>query len=360
MKILLATLEYTPFLGGVARYYANLAKFWPKPGGLAVLDNSRAELMAKITYPRWLPSLWNLWYYIKKEKADQVLIGQILPLGIAMFCLSILTGKTYSVFLHGMDIAWALKSKRKQYITGKILVQAEHIICSSCYAPKIVKANFPQVDPTKLHVVHPGVEVKPAVSHETIMNLRTRYGLTGKTVVLTLARLVKRKGQDTAIKAMRGLSATRPDLVYIIAGTGPDESYLRSLAAESKQVIFTGPVTEAEKWAWLELCDIFLMPSRDIAGDVEGFGIVFLEANIAGKAVIAGRSGGITDAVTDNQTGFLVDPENEKTVKDAVVRLAADKTLRDRLGEQGRARAESDFNWPGQAKKIFDILNNKP
>lgn len=105
------------------------------------------------------------------------------------------------------------------------------------------------------------------------------------------------------------------------------------------------------------MIDIFVMPARNIAGDFEGFGIVYLEANLCGKVVIAGNSGGVPDAVENNINGLLVDPENEEEIAQAIIELCADKNRREKLGEQGRQRALIKFNWKHQVENIFDFLN---
>jgi phosphatidylinositol alpha-1,6-mannosyltransferase len=117
-------------------------------------------------------------------------------------------------------------------------------------------------------------------------------------------------------------------------------------------------LSETDKWHWLDLCDIFIMPARDIDGDLEGFGIVYLEAALAGKPVIAGRSGGVTDAVLDDRTGLLVNPEKTGEIAQAIIKLAQYQGLRQRLGDQARQRALTDFNWQKLAKKVQAIINH--
>ena len=115
-------------------------------------------------------------------------------------------------------------------------------------------------------------------------------------------------------------------------------------------------VRDEERNNWYDLCDMFIMPARNINGDYEGFGMVYLEANLAGKPVVAGRSGGVGDAVVDGLNGLLVDPENTGEISRAIVKLARDPELRQKLGRQGRERALNDFNWQKQAKKIYKNL----
>jgi len=135
---------------------------------------------------------------------------------------------------------------------------------------------------------------------------------------------------------------------------------LKELARGINNVIFLGEVADKEKWAWLSLCDIFIMPARNIDGDFEGFGIVYLEANLAGKPVIAGDSGGTKDAVQGAYSGILVDPENISRIAGAVIGLAQDAKLIIKLGEQGRERAINEFNWEKQIDKIYNVIHRLP
>jgi len=177
----------------------------------------------------------------------------------------------------------------------------------------------------------------------------------------TLARIVKRKGIDRVIEALPEVAVALPEFCYYIAGTGPDEQYIRELAKKlpvnlQNKVIILGKISDEEKWLLLDACDIFIMPAREIEGDFEGFGVVYLEANLSGKPVIGGDSGGIADAVADGVSGILVDPESTHDIASAVIRLSQDAELRERLGRQGRERAILEFSWERQMRKLYDCI----
>ena len=126
------------------------------------------------------------------------------------------------------------------------------------------------------------------------------------------------------IKAMKEAVKSTPNLYYFIAGDGPDKRYIKESAKGVKNIVYLGEITDEEKWAWLKVCDIFIMPSRDIDGDFEGFGIVYIEASLMGKPIVAGDTGGVRDAVLGARTGILVDPENENRIAGAITALAQD------------------------------------
>lgn len=361
MKTLLFTLEYPPFKGGIANYYGHLAKYWPIDESLAVLDNSRNEIISR-EWPgflSWLGAIFVLRRKVRQKKIDYVLVGQILPLGTVAWLLSFFRPLPYAVFLHGMDFAYALRTPRKSWLASRILDRADRIIAANTYVAQRAAELRPAWE-GKIGVINPGIDSQaPLVDRNLSAALAEQYDLKDKTVLFTLGRLVRRKGVDRTIEALGLIGEPLiHDLRYFVAGDGPEKEHLRNLVPEKflKKIIFLGEITEDEKWAWLSLSDIFIMPARYIAGDFEGFGIVYLEANLCGKPVIAGRSGGVLDAVSDGSSGLLVDPESPPEIKEAIIKLVEDRALRERLGQQGEKRAVQDFNWENQVAKIVALI----
>lgn len=359
MKTLLFTLEYPPFRGGVANYYGNLVKYWPEPNDISVLRNNNGRLINdKLPFLKWLPAYFALRRKIKQEKTGHILVGQILPLGTVSLIYHKFYKIKYSIILHGMDLAYALKRPRKKWLVKKILRQAEKIICTNNYTAEMARQIFPGIEP-KLALVNPGVENLTASNPQLIKRLKEKYNLENKIILLSVGRLVKRKGFDKVVKVMPAVLKQRPNLVYVILGAGEEINNLKSQISNlklEKNIIIIAGATDDEKNLWYNLCDIFIMTSKNIAGDFEGFGIVYLEANLAGKPVIAGRSGGVADSVIDGQTGLMVNPENINEIADAVIKLAENPNFRQRLGEQGRVRAIKEFNWEKQINKIYKVI----
>jgi len=359
MKTLLFTLEYPPFHGGVAHNYGNLAKYWPIAEKLVVLDNNHQELMRRKGFLAWWPSYFSLKRKLAKDKFDYLLVGQILPLGTVAYFISWLYPIKYAIFLHGMDLAFALKSGRKRLLSKLILTRADRIICANSYVQEKLLEFIPEAS-SKTKIVNPGIEGgAPETDPGDILDIKKEYNLDDKTILLSLGRLVKRKGVDRTIEALAHIPAeVSKNLIYFIAGAGPREEYLKKLVPKNlaDQIVFLGSLSEEDKWVWLKLCDIFIMPSRDISGDFEGFGIVYLEANLCGKPVIAGNSGGVRDAVVDEISGLLVDPDRVEAISQTIVRLASNPELRAQLGERGRLRALRDFNWENQALEVSQFI----
>ena len=425
MRVLLFTLEYPPFKGGVAKYYSDIVEHWPadqelrSPAGdrnsaagdeIFVLDNNGNSLIKPTIWPHWLPALYRLVRTVRKKKIDHVLVGHILPLGTAAWLASIFMKFDYSVFLHGVDINYAYRvslrpgsgqahipstrlradadrgnnilrllsrSSRKRWLTKIILKSAKNIICNSNYSANITRKILDKKFHEKIIVVNPGVDYPkfdmryaPALSAaEGMRDQRKNCHLENKFIIFSLGRLVKRKGFDTMIEAMPYILEEHPNTVYIIAGAGLDEDYLKGIINDLPEaargaVRLIGPVSEDDKWAWLRACDIFAMPNRDIENgkgiDAEGFGIVYLEANLAGKPVIAGEAGGTDEAVIDHESGIIVDGDSADAVADGAIELLRDPMLRLELGEEGMRRALREFNVKNQVGKIYNIINEQP
>jgi phosphatidylinositol alpha-1,6-mannosyltransferase len=184
--------------------------------------------------------------------------------------------------------------------------------------------------------------------------------LHGKGVALTVARLMPRKGVDRTLEAVAALAPEFPDLVYVVAGDGPQRAELERRAAApdlAGRVRFTGEVEDADVPALHRLADVFLLPSRREAGDeVEGFGMALVEAGASGLPVIGGRSGGIPEAVVEGETGLLVDGGDPRAIAGALRRLLEDAELARRLGAGGRREVERRLNWERAAAEAWGIV----
>ncbi len=356
MKVLLFTLEYEPFKGGVANYYKNLFRYWPEGENISVLfKNYLSRRLKHFLYWR------DLCREYRKNKFDYILVGQLLPLGSVTYLFSKIFRIKYAVFIHGMEISPFVAGGRKSALVKKILFRADKIITPNNFTAKLI-ADILGEQNEKIVVVSPGIAERPVVDAARLMSLKNINNLNGEAILFSLGRLVKRKGFDTVIQALNTLAVNDLEKIkYVIAGTGPDENYLRALVLEyprlKDHVLFIGEISDVDKWSWLDLCAIFIMPARNIAGDFEGFGIVYLEANLSRKAVIAGRSGGVPDAVIDGVNGFLVDPDDKEVLAAKILQLLNDDRLRLELGQNGYERVTRDFKWADKIFQIYKAIN---
>lgn len=364
MRTLLITADFPPKQGGAARYYSKLFKSFPR-GSLMILaeedkksDSFDAGYPHPIIrkhfftaspklFPRWMSLFWFLDRIIRKYDIERICVGQVLPIGHVARIVKNFYGIPYYVFVHGMDIAQEMNLRRKMSIKG-ILKNADGIITNSEFTKNLLcQYNVPL---EKTCVITPCPGIAPP------LNPPPSKGGNGE-VILTVGRLVKRKGIDNLIKAFSELE--HDDAILQIAGSGPEKENLeqltRDLGIQDRVCFFDDPSDEKLSVLYAG-CDIFALPARGIRGDIEGYGIVCLEANSFGKPVVASRAGGLTEAVINEETGLLVDPENIEDIARASKRLLDNPELRERLGLAGKARAEKDFKWEDRTKQLQEFL----
>ncbi len=357
MKTILFALEYPPAVGGVENYYSKLTEYWPDE--FSVVDNRQRELVNKrLPIFSWLPACFTIRRAVQNLKPDWLIAGEILPIGTAMWLVSHLVSFRYAVVLHGLDFSLATQVFWKKFLAKKILLRASKIICANSYTTSLVQAFINQTE--KIHVVNPAIDTvlptfRPGLAH----GLRENYGLEHCFVLLSVGRLVKRKGFDAVISAMAALKDKQPFLRYVIIGDGPETDALQKAVEVldlRAHVIFLHKVSDEQKWAWFSLSDAFITTARNISGDYEGFGIVYLEANMFGKPVIAGKSGGVGDAVKHMKNGLVVDEENIDEIAQAIELLASDKALTQTLGTQAKEWVTTQCTWDTRVQEFYSIL----
>jgi phosphatidylinositol alpha-1,6-mannosyltransferase len=280
--------------------------------------------------------------------------------GRAFSWMSKLFGWKYVLFAIGNEVTRQL-GKSKEGRMRRVFHRADAVIALSSYIADRIK-------PLRLSSF---VTINPAVDVEKFFvmdkaSCKARFGWEGKTILLTAARVVARKGQDTVIRALPRIVGQLPQLRYVIAGTGEkDEVERLSDLARSlgvgQHVEFIGFFKNEDRTALYNAADVYVMISRyeKSERDVEGFGITFLEAGACSVPVIGGRSGGIPDAIQDGFSGFLVDPGDHDGIADRLKILLADDELRRRLGIQARRRVLEQFTWERYVDRMAAFLNER-
>jgi phosphatidylinositol alpha-1,6-mannosyltransferase len=212
----------------------------------------------------------------------------------------------------------------------------------------------------RIVLLYPGVTAENWQRTGNEVAIRKKLRLDGKRVLLTVSRLIPRKGHRTVLDAMPNIIQKVPNAVYVIVGEGREESGLRTLTTKlglDAHVRIVGSIPNGETVDFYHACDLFIMPSREMPnGDVEGFGLVFLEANACGKPVIGGNSGGTPDAIAHGESGFLVDPTSSEEVASRAIEVLTNPELGLRLGEQGRRRALTAFTWERSAQTLRQAM----
>jgi phosphatidylinositol alpha-1,6-mannosyltransferase len=338
LKALLITLEYPPQVGGVANYYSALVHAQVFDCAVATREDLPAH---------WLKAIPWLYRQIKQHHYSHILVGQVLPLGTVAWLVSRFTGTPYVVFTHGMDVLVPQQSARKRWLLHRILRKAQRVIAASEFTANQVR----QFDPKVQHVtvIHPAASITPHTpAQQPAAQLPEQF-------VLSVGRLVERKGFDYCIQALAGI----PNLHYVIAGNGDDRERLMQLAKDhgvQERVHILHNLSNGELAYLYQHCLYLLLPSRQLAnGDVEGYGIVVVEANRFGKTAIGGKAGGMEDAIQDGVTGLLVNPTDLQAIQGAMQRLLTDTADRQRLEQQALAWSQTQ-TWQHCAEQLKAVL----
>jgi len=294
----------------------------------------------------------------QRHAVDLVLFDPALPLGL----LGPRLGMPYGVILHGAEVTVPGRVPGARAAMAHVLRRSSLVISAGGYPAAEARRAAGQLEA-------PVVEVPPGVDTAAITTMlaperraaRTRLGLPSSgPLVVSLSRLVPRKGMDVLITAASRLAPSYPDLVLAIAGEGREMAQLRRQAAASPiPVRLLGRVSAEDRAALLGAADIFVMACRNrwLGLEQEGFGIVFLEAAAAGVPQIAGASGGAAEAVVDGVTGLVVDrPDDPGRVAAALRTLLAEPKLRTRMGTAARARARESFDYDVLASRLARTL----
>ncbi|MFJ3215998.1 glycosyltransferase family 4 protein [Kitasatospora sp. NPDC086801] len=297
---------------------------------------------------------------LRAEKCDSVWFGAAAPLGLMAPALRRAGAARLLGMTHGHEAAWAQLPAARQLLR-RIGAGTDVLTYLGEYTrSRIAGAVGPQAA-ARMVQLPPGVDETTFHPGSGGAEVRRRLGLADRPVVVCVSRLVPRKGQDTLIEAMPQILADVPDAVLLIVGGGPYRADLEKLADAKgvrASVRFTGSVPWEELPAHYGAGDVFAMPCRTRRGglDVEGLGIVYLEASATGLPVVAGDSGGAPDAVREGETGYVVPGGSAAAAAERIVRLLGDEELRRRMGEAGRRWVERSWRWDLLAGRLTSLL----
>ncbi|WP_033284511.1 MULTISPECIES: glycosyltransferase family 4 protein [unclassified Streptomyces] len=297
---------------------------------------------------------------LREHGCTAVWFGAAAPLGLMAPALRKAGAERLVATTHGHEAGWAQLPASRQLL-HRIGESTDTVTYLGEYTRSRIAAALSPEAAARMVQLPPGVDEKVFHPGSGGAEVRSRLGLTERPVVVCVSRLVPRKGQDTLILAMPRILAREPEAVLLIVGGGPYEKDLRRLVREtgvSDSVRFTGAVPWSELPAHYGAGDVFAMPCRTRRGglDVEGLGIVYLEASATGLPVVAGDSGGAPDAVLDGETGWVVRGGSPEEAADRILALLADPELRQNMGERGRQWVEERWRWDLLAEKLRALL----
>ncbi|MEV6178530.1 glycosyltransferase family 4 protein [Streptomyces sp. NPDC052015] len=297
---------------------------------------------------------------LREHGCASVWFGAAAPLGLMAPTLRRAGAERLVATTHGHEAGWAQLPASRQLL-GRIGESTDTLTYLGEYTRARIATALSAEAAGRMVQLPPGVDEKTFHPGSGGDEVRARLGLTDRPVVVCVSRLVPRKGQDTLILAMPRILAAEPEAVLLIVGGGPYEKDLRRLARETGvagSVRFTGSVPWSDLPAHYGAGDVFAMPCRTRRGglDVEGLGIVYLEASATGLPVVAGDSGGAPDAVLDGETGWVVRGGSPQEAAERIVALLGDAELRRRMGERGRQWVEDRWRWDLLAEKLKELL----
>ena len=378
-KTLLLTENFPPKEGGSGRWFWELYSRLPNDKVLIVandtpegrefdktheLDIVRIELEST----EWgLASTKGLGFYwetirkvlklVKEHGIEEVHCGRVIPEGVIARALKLLAGARYNCFVHGEDVETAATSREHSLLVKNVCKNASMLICNSENTANIVrKLGFDSG--SKCEVLHPGVDTSRFEVAAPDTSFRQQMGWSGKRVLLTVGRLQRRKGQDFLIKSMPALLKEFPDLFYAVVGRGECYDELISLVDQHKlhdNVCVYPDMDDEALIKCYQQCDIFILPNRTIDNDIEGFGMVLVEAQVCGKPVIAGDSGGTRETMNIGKTGHIIDCSSTENLLNGLSPILRNREIVD--GEVDIADyAKKRFNWDqhvAKAKRLF-------
>ena len=367
VRTLVVTNDLPPRTGGIQTFLHEVLRrqdpqdivvFGPRQPGSEAFDASAGYEIHRHDGPI-IPTPW-----VAKRAAEvaalggasQVMLGSGMPNAHLIPFLRRLGLPTSLVITHGNEAGWA------QLPGGRALVYplngARNVTYLGPFTHRILsKYVKPE---SRLHRLPPGVDTDRFHPGSGGEELRRRLGIDDRFVIGTLTRLVPRKGVDLLIQALPFVRRAAPDAVLLVAGDGPRRRELEELAVSlgvSEHVVFMGAPSEADIPAVYDAMDVFALPThtRKFGVDVEGLGIVFLEAAASGLPVLVGASGGSVDAVRPGDTGWLIDT-NPQSIAASIVELTRDERMRQAMGRAGRQWMIDDWQWSDRATRVCELL----
>ena len=380
-KVLVLTENFPPLSGGSGRWFWELYSRLPKEQYLILADDIQGAsefdkthqfniLRMSLTSSEWgLKSISGLKFYwrvfrqirkvIKQHQITHIHCGRVIHEGVTAWILKLITGTPYLCYVHGEDVETAATSGEHNLMVKQVCKHAEILICNSHNSANIVKRlNYAGDD--KIHVLHPGVDASLFVPAAADNAFKQHMGWQGRKVIITVGRLQARKGQDMMIRATALLKHQFPEILYGVIGRGECLESLQALTEElglNDHVQFLTDVTDEQMIQCYQQSDVFILPNRTIGNDIEGFGMVLVEAQSCGIPVIAGDSGGTKETMLINQSGFVIDCTQANSIAMTIAQLLADPEGSNKMGEIGRKHVESELDWQAHVQKASQLFN---
>ncbi len=379
-RVLIITLEHPPTIGGIATYVHDMASaldtnkvvvLAPKHKKQKKFDSNlkykiirKNLLYPRIMWPRWLRLFWQVLWIVKKEKIEIIFVNHILPAGYIGVMIKKLLKIPFLLFSHGTDLVAGTSTPWKSKMINMVSTHADQIIFNSQSLKKRFLRILPDFENKSLVLYPcPNEDLLTGPPKVELEDLRAKYALQGKQVILSVSRLTDGKGFPHLIRMIPEILKHIPHLVWIIVGDGPkrDEIFSEIQKRNLHNVVrFAGEVPYGGLKKFYYMTDLFVLLTHPDEGREEGLGLVFLEAAACGVPVVAGRSGGVEEAVINAQTGMVVDIfKGDPSVINTIVDLLCNKKYAFDLGHHAKERIKSHFQWKNQLKRLDPWLKNE-
>lgn len=372
LKILIPTVDYPPIEGGIGTIALQTARELAAQGHDVTVvapffpnmdDFDEGEPVTVLRYRgyglgwfRFFPLLFATWPHVG---ATDVILGiNIAYGGVIGWWARRLTGTRYVTFGYAYEF---LKFRRTPLISGILrrAYAASSVVVAISTFTRDNLADF-GVPAARIETIFPGAPAPRPVSDDAIRAVKDKYVLETVHIILAVGRFIPRKGHVTLVKALPKIIEAYPGAVLVLVGRGPamvEATRQAHALGVREQVRLPGRLPDEDLAALYQACELFALPTgKDAGGQVEGFGLVFAEAHAYGKPVVAGRSGGVVDAVLDGETGILVDADDPEALADAIMSLMANPEKARQLGEKGKERVEKELNWRHFTERLMEAL----
>ena len=372
-------VDFKPRLGGVAEHTHQMVRHLTElgehitvvtpalPGGAEFDQTCEYPIVrfdTKLALGSWLKSrldrrllLIGILVMARRKSAEYLICDRWSPIaGMNAVLASKLLKIPLILFAYGSEFSQPARFRLSRKLTARA---ATRVICVSSYIRSHVLDDG--VDPEKVLTIRNGFDLREMDAYQSrncpgrFCDLDAAFP-PGCPTVLTVSRLMDRKGIDRVIEAMPAIVRNVPGTRYVVVGDGGDRERVQNLASRSpvrSSITFLGPLTGDKKFECYSRCDVFALPARE-----DGFPVVVPEANAFGKPVVGGRSGGIPEAITHDENGLLVDPDSVDQIAHAITRLLENPSEAHRLGANGRRRVENEFTWKASATALLSVVRD--
>jgi phosphatidyl-myo-inositol dimannoside synthase len=318
--------------------------------------------------------MWNYWSVVRRllamhraEPIGMLHCGRCITEGWVGWLFQRLTGVPYLSYVHGEDVnissdrsAFGVMSSRQHRWMGKRVLRDARVLIANSENSRMILESAWKIPTDRIRVVNPGVDVSRFRPADPDLAVREALGWGNRPVVLTVGRLQKRKGHDMLIRALPEIRAQIPNVLYVIVGNGEELSSLQELVKSfnlSDHVQFRIGTSDEELIRCYQQCDLFVLPNRTIGHDIEGFGMVLVEAQACGKPVVAGDSGGTRETMLVPETGRIVRCEGGPELGQTLIQLLSDLPLLRTMGLAANNWAHDQFAWDAVVKRMDSIFH---